>query len=416
MGEEMSPALRSKILEHIDRSGAIIVGTLPPTPDLAEILSSCRSPIWSTTDSHPSASIRDLRRVALSPSASNEGSLRDLSLLLAKDELRALERENRRRMNAQVRARQPLDASYSDRLIQRLAHDIKDACDDWVDPTLLVFVHDPAAPGGSEVEKRIRRYLRPIEGRGPDFVQVTVHGGSIRWVDRHAEEISDVSVQRRSYMRAVVIDSVSFSGRTLALASESVRNLFPGIDVFWAVLVVSKALVDSLETLGMRRDHLLSVFVSDRHDLFFPWGWTQATSSIVRKVPVYRGEHSVLVNQRPWGTIEVLANSEPCSVRLKTIRVGEKTSYQRHALRDEFFVVLDDSLGIEFDSEDGEVVEAALLSKGDYLAVPRGVRYRLAAHRDSVGVLEIAFGLYDQVFDVERFADEYGRVGRLGDI
>lgn len=255
-----------------------------------------------------------------------------------------------------------------------------------------------------------------MDGYGPDMVQVTVRGGSVRWVDRHAEEIVDASARGHRYMRAVVIDSVTFSGRTLALATESVRRLFPGIEVFWAALVVSKALADSPESVGMRRDHLFSVFVSDRHDIFFPWGWTQATSSIVRRFPVHGGEHPVLVSQGPWGTIETLADYELCTVRLKTIRAGEKTSYQTHALRDELFVVIDDSLGIEFDSEDGEVVEAAILSKGDYLAVPRGVRYRLAAHRDSARVLEIGFGFYDQVFDVERFADEYGRVGNLGGI
>lgn len=410
--EEMSLDLRHKIIEQIDRCGALVIGALPQTTDVATILSSCRGPVWLLGDAEPPATIRDLRQVG----RGSQRPVEDLCLLLANDDLRALERENRRRMNAQIRSRQPIDASYSDRLIQRLAHDIRDACHDWADPTLLVFVHDPAAPGGSEVEKRIRRYLSSIDGNGPDFAQVTVRGSAIRWMDRHAEDMSSASLEKGSYVRAVIIDSVSFSGRTLKLATGSVQQLFPGIDVFWAALVVSKALADSLEDAGIRQDHLLSVFISDRHDIFFPWGWTQATSSVVRHVPAHRGEHAVQVNQRPWGTIEVLANSDASSVRLKTIRAGGKTSYQRHALRDEFFVVLDDSLGVEFDSEDGEVVEAALLAKGDYLAVPRGVRYRLAAYRDSVRVLEVAFGLYDQVFDVERFADEYGRVGKLGDI
>lgn len=60
--------------------------------------------------------------------------------------------------------------------------------------------------------------------------------------------------------------------------------------------------------------------------------------------------------------------------------------------------------------------DAVLLSEGEYIAVPRGVRYRFAAYRNTVRLLEISFGLYDQVFDIERFSDDYGRVGKLGDI
>jgi mannose-6-phosphate isomerase-like protein (cupin superfamily)/pyrimidine operon attenuation protein/uracil phosphoribosyltransferase len=319
-------------------------------------------------------------------------------------------------MNAQVRSKQPIDASYSDRLIQRLAHEIREACDDWADPTLLVYVHDPDAPGGSEVEKRIKRYLASANVAGPDSIQIRVSGRSVRWVDRRSEDIDAQLLSRRRYSRAVIVDSVSFTGRTLALATESVRRLFSGIDVYWAVLIVSKSLLGNLEALGIERNRLLSVFESDRHDIFFPWGWTQATSSITRTIPVHLGEHAVSVVQRPWGTSEILVDQQLCSVRLHTIRAGERRSYQRHSLRDEFLVALDDYVGLEFDSEDGYVIEAAMLSRGDYLAVPRGVRYRLAAYRDSVRILELAFGIYDQVFDIERFADEYDRVHDLGDV
>lgn len=409
--------LAAAFVALINNCDALILGDLSELTDgIRDLLARCTGVVWSVPrvleEPKPANIDRSLPPALCPGSTTSRGTtvrhrevdgvadnaelLRGLCLLLARSDLEILGRENRKLLNDQVRSRQPIDATYSDRLIQRLAHEIREACDDWSDPTLLVFVHDPDAPGGSEIEKRIKRHLGSSTGNSPDLVLVTVHGGSVRWIDRRSEEIEATEVLRANYSRAVVIDSVSFTGRTLSLATESVRRQFPGIEIFWAALIISQSLVKGLEGHGIDRDHLLSVFESDRHDIFFPWGWTHATSSITRSLPVHLGDHPVVVDQRQWGTIEVLAHEMQCSVRLNTIRAGNRMNLNQHSLRDEIFVVLDDHLGLEFESEDGRDIHAAILSRGEYLAVPRGVRYRLAAYRDSVRVLEVAFGMYDE--------------------
>lgn len=417
--QELSGQLQSALKELVRSSDLIWVGPLARGPDASTLREGAQGIVWwcTSTPELPAEWLGDDRVHVLSGSLGDyDAFFRELCIITSRRSLTPVARENRKRMNTQVRARQPIDLTNSDRLIQRLAHEIRSACDDWREPTLLAYIHDPDAPGGSEVERRIGRYLRTREDREPDSIRVSVRGSIIRWVDRHAEQLPNLPHRDRDYQQVVVVDSISFTGHTMKLASDALQQVLPRAEIYWAALIVSEQLVSALPTFGIPRDHLLRVIQTDRHDIFFPWGWTQATSPIVRHARLHATTHDILISQRPWGTIEVLAEETPCSVRLHTIRAGHRLSYHQHALRDELFVALDDGIGIEFDSEDGEVVEAALMSRGEYLAVPRGVRHRFAAYRDTVRLLEIGFGLYDQVYDIERFADDYGRLNKLGDV
>lgn len=326
--------------------------------------------------------------------------------------------EESRRMNFNSKIRKSLiniDLNYSDTLIRRLALEILEKCNYWKEPTLLVYIHDPEAPGGSEVKKRINRYLTKNTDAIPTSTQIEVRGKSIRWVDRTASQLRE-DVLGKKYSKVVVLDSISFTGRTLHLATLEIRKEIPSAEIFWAVLVASNQLVQSLPQFGMERADLVTVFETDRHDIYFPWGWTQATGTMTREVELFEGIQSIQVIQRPWGTIEVFSEDQICSVRLHTIRASHRMSFQRHFFRDELFIALDDHIGIEFESSDGQVKESAILPKGHDLLIPRGLKHRIAAYKDTGRVLEIAFGFYDQIYDIERFEDDYGRVGLLGDV
>lgn len=341
---------------------------------------------------------------------------RELALGVRAEEVHGKERERGRHFASGLRQDiQTIDLNYSDTLIRRFALEIEERCSRWSKPTLLVYIHDPDAAGGTEVEKRIIRYFNPEEGRGPDGVRIVVKGDGIRWVGRHAAAPAG-GFDNKKYAYVVILDSISFTGNTLRLAGELLSKQFPGAEQIWAVLVASQYLVDNLAHFGLRSDQLVSVFVTKRHDIFFPWGWTQATGTITRELGTPEISRTVQVIPRPWGTMESIAANERSSVRLHTIRAGHRMSFQRHFLRNELFLAIDDKVGVEFESEDGQVVEAALVSQGQYFLVPFGVKHRLCAHRDAVRVLEIAIGYYDQKYDIERFADDYGRVGLHGDV
>jgi quercetin dioxygenase-like cupin family protein len=53
------------------------------------------------------------------------------------------------------------------------------------------------------------------------------------------------------------------------------------------------------------------------------------------------------------------------------------------------------------------------LKAGDYLLIPRGIWHRFSAPKARIRVLEVAFGVYDEEFDIERLLDLYGRADRL---
>jgi hypothetical protein len=63
----------------------------------------------------------------------------------------------------------------------------------------------------------------------------------------------------------------------------------------------------------------------------------------------------------------------------------------------------------EFDSH----VNSVTLKAGDYLLIPRGIWHRFNAPKARIRVLEVAFGVYDEEFDIERLVDLYGRADRL---
>jgi mannose-6-phosphate isomerase len=130
---------------------------------------------------------------------------------------------------------------------------------------------------------------------------------------------------------------------------------------------------------------------------------------------------SVRTFKRPWGSGEVFTTDESCSVRVITVDAAQKISFHRHLHRDELFVALDDGVGVDISDdefEDGVTgesdrrIESVTLEQGIRLLVPRGIWHRLHGPTERVRVLEIAFGVYDEEFDIDRLLDLYGRADR----
>jgi mannose-1-phosphate guanylyltransferase/mannose-6-phosphate isomerase len=116
---------------------------------------------------------------------------------------------------------------------------------------------------------------------------------------------------------------------------------------------------------------------------------------------------------RPWGKYREFLLNAKGTVRILTVHPGQWMSEQRHMDRDELFIPLDDGLRIKIDKRWIEP------TKNTYLLIPRGQWHRIGASDNidqPVQVLEVAFGEYDQVGDIERRADDYERAKTDGSV
>jgi mannose-6-phosphate isomerase-like protein (cupin superfamily) len=284
-------------------------------------------------------------------------------------------------------------------------------------PDLIVFIDDPSAPGGMELRRRMLPALK-AEAHSIRTERLRIEGKSGSRTHKRSVT-SDLSKWDMKDVRSVLIlDSITFSGNTLELARRAVRERFPLVDVRVGVLVISQQLAER-QAAFEESERILSQVVTDRYEIFFPWGVTQTTARFDRRFEgASKGQNRhVMIAKRPWGTIEVLVDREMSSLRLLTIEAGRKLSFQRHLCRDELFVALDDNIGLDICAEElsrdaeeyDEKVKSLILEKGDYVLVPRGVWHRTKASMDRVRLMEVSFGLYDQDNDIERRWDDYER-------
>jgi mannose-6-phosphate isomerase len=93
-------------------------------------------------------------------------------------------------------------------------------------------------------------------------------------------------------------------------------------------------------------------------------------------------------------------------VKRIVVKPGQRLSYQRHQKRAEHWVVV---AGTGVATLNGE---ARTLSPGDTVAVAEGMAHRIACtgSRD-LEFVEVQTGTYFGEDDIERFEDDYGRVG-----
>ena len=293
-------------------------------------------------------------------------------------------------------------------------------------PDALFFVNDPTAPGGMEIMRR----MASLQGQ-VDFGEILVTGdGKNRVLKRQVRGRTPTlrknasKKKKKDYRTIFVVDSITFSGNTLRLARDKLRKWYPHAEVKVAALVVSQHYIDALETTGKDvSNEITHTLATDRYEIFFPWGVTQTTGDFDRKFEGIDQVRAVQISKRPWGTIEILASEQMCSVRLLTLEADEKLSFQRHVCRDELFVALDDNIGLDISGENlseeefdpySPAIKSLILEKGDYILIPRGIWHRSKASKERVRLLEVAFGPYDQSGDIQRLADTFGRTANDG--
>jgi mannose-1-phosphate guanylyltransferase/mannose-1-phosphate guanylyltransferase/mannose-6-phosphate isomerase len=106
--------------------------------------------------------------------------------------------------------------------------------------------------------------------------------------------------------------------------------------------------------------------------------------------------------ERPWGNFERFTLNEKTTVKIITVKAGEKFSLQSHKHRGEFWRILSGTGVITLD-QDTQTVHA-----GENFFSPVGHEHRMEGGQEGLTFLEIAFGDFDEG-DITRLEDRYGR-------
>lgn len=268
-------------------------------------------------------------------------------------------------------------------------------------PDGIVAVYDPNHTGGGyAIACQVAALIgTELGGSEPQLDLIRIQGRS------GSRVVTDVRGIPASAAKLLVIDDVSWSGNTMRIAKDKLLTLSKAQIRTAALLADEPAIRDGNIDFWARR--------SNARDVRFPWGIVTPTAELAQyfELPTEAERHPVSWEPRPWGFWEQFALNEICTVRVLTIFPDQCLSLHSHKNRDEVFIALDD--GIRLQVGDKTIVA----NRGDYVLIPRFERHRqFAPPTHTVRVLEISFGHYDQVRDIVRFEDKYGRVDKDGSV
>lgn len=107
---------------------------------------------------------------------------------------------------------------------------------------------------------------------------------------------------------------------------------------------------------------------------------------------------------RPWGTYEVLLDTEYCKVKRIIVKPHSRLSYQYHNKRREQWTVVKGNLTIILDDE--KIFRTA----GESVHIPLGARHRAWNETDEeIIFIEVQTGSYFGEDDIIRIEDDYKR-------
>ena len=112
--------------------------------------------------------------------------------------------------------------------------------------------------------------------------------------------------------------------------------------------------------------------------------------------------------ERPWGSYTVLVDNPTHKVKSITVKPGQRLSLQRHAMRKEYWTVVEGTglISTGFDVED---LDTELLTVGDTFEIPPGMIHRMQAGGSDLTFIEVQLGAYFGEDDLERLEDDYER-------
>jgi mannose-6-phosphate isomerase len=110
-------------------------------------------------------------------------------------------------------------------------------------------------------------------------------------------------------------------------------------------------------------------------------------------------------DHRPWGYYTVLADAPDHKVKRIVVYPGKRLSLQRHRRRSEHWYMI---AGETIVTLDGREIP---FRKGEALDIPRGAAHRLQnTGAADAALIEVQTGDYFGEDDIQRLADDYGRI------
>src|ERR1700693_6181371 len=113
-------------------------------------------------------------------------------------------------------------------------------------------------------------------------------------------------------------------------------------------------------------------------------------------------------DQRPWGDYTVLDEAADYKVKRITVVAGKRLSYQRHARREEHWLVVHGAGRVTLDGQEFDVLPGAAV------VVPVGAAHRIAntGTAEPLTFIEVQRGDYFGEDDIVRLEDDFGRADR----
>ena len=112
---------------------------------------------------------------------------------------------------------------------------------------------------------------------------------------------------------------------------------------------------------------------------------------------------------KPWGEELILQRTADSVVKALRIEPNQRLSLQFHRQKQETLMLLSGDALLTSGSQLEQLVERSMRA-GTHEEIAAGVIHRLSAGPSGADILEIASRLPDDVEDIVRLADDYGRV------
>lgn len=114
------------------------------------------------------------------------------------------------------------------------------------------------------------------------------------------------------------------------------------------------------------------------------------------------------IEERPWGSFEILLDAPDCKVKRIIVKPGARLSLQRHVYRREEWICVAGQ-GLVTCGEDMNDLLDDLIEPGDSRTIPIGYIHRVTGGPNGLTFIEVQTGTYFGEDDIERFSDDYGR-------
>tara|TARA_B100000686_G_C16477694_1_gene805448 strand:- start:471 stop:809 length:339 start_codon:yes stop_codon:yes gene_type:complete len=110
-----------------------------------------------------------------------------------------------------------------------------------------------------------------------------------------------------------------------------------------------------------------------------------------------------MIENRPWGTYEVLLDKPDHKVKEIYVKPNHRFSLQYHEHREEHWVIVE---GIGTITQ-GEI--ESIIRPGEYAYIPKGSIHRLHGGDEGITFIEVQRGICEED-DIIRIEDDYGRL------